>query len=46
VEALSRLGAKEALMRYLESGREVADPVLRLGEDAVESTAARARTAP
>jgi hypothetical protein len=42
VEALAALGAKEALMEYLAAEREISDPVVRLGEEAVENAAARA----
>lgn len=45
VEALGALGARDALLEYLGQGRPVADPVLRLSEDAVESAAARALAA-
>jgi HEAT repeat protein len=41
VEALAALGAKEVLMDYLRSPKEIPDPVARFGEEAVESAAAR-----
>ncbi len=41
VEALARLGAREALLEYLFQMREIPDPEDRFGEEAVESTAAR-----
>ncbi|MFB3916345.1 MAG: hypothetical protein ACE14M_06430 [Terriglobales bacterium] len=42
VRALAELGAKDVLLEYLRASRRVADPVVRLGEEAVENTAARA----
>lgn len=42
VQALAGLGAKDALIAYLERRREIANPATRLAEEAVESTAARA----
>jgi len=42
VNALSRLGAKEVLIEYLCTPKEIPDPVFRFGEEAVENTAARA----
>ena len=42
VEALKRLGAYDVLIEFLELSREIADPVERLGEEAVISAAARA----
>ena len=41
-EALKRLGAYDVLIEFLELSREIADPVERLGEEAVISAAARA----
>lgn len=41
VEALFRLGAKDALIEYLFQEKEIADPQDRFGEEAVESAAAR-----
>lgn len=41
VEALAELGAKDVLMEYLSREREIGDAVVRFGEEAVESTAAR-----
>jgi HEAT repeat protein len=41
VEALAALGAKEVLVEYLRRHKEIVDPNVRLGEEAVESTAAR-----
>jgi hypothetical protein len=41
VEALARLGAKEVLLEYLFTIREIFDPEDRFGEEAVESAAAR-----
>ncbi len=41
VEALGELGAKDVLMEYLSHKREIADAVVRFGEEAVENTAAR-----
>jgi hypothetical protein len=42
VEALALTGAHDVLIEFLESPREVADPVERLGEDAIVNAAARA----
>jgi hypothetical protein len=42
VEALALLGAQDALIEFLESSPDIADPVERLGEDAVVNAAARA----
>jgi hypothetical protein len=42
VEALAALGARDLLIEFLSSPREVADPVNRTGEEAVISAAARA----
>ncbi len=42
VEALAGLGAKDVLMEYLRTPKNIADPVVRLAEKAVESAAARA----
>jgi hypothetical protein len=41
VEALARLGAKDVLLEYLLSIREILDPEDRFGEETVESAAAR-----
>jgi hypothetical protein len=41
VEALAALGAKDALLEYLERDEQISDPVVRHGEDAVRNTAAR-----
>jgi hypothetical protein len=41
VETLAELGATDALIEYLEKPLPVKDPVVRFGEDAVRSTAAR-----
>jgi len=41
VETLARLGAKEVLIEYLSAPATIKDPVVRMGEDAVRSTAAR-----
>lgn len=41
VEALAELGAKDVLIEYLTSEKEIPDPVDRYGEEAVENTAAR-----
>lgn len=41
VETLSQLDAKGVLIEYLEKSREIEGPVVRFGEDAVRSTAAR-----
>ena len=42
VETLAQLGAKEVLIEYLDKPLPTKDPVVRFGEDAVRSTAARA----
>lgn len=42
VRALVELGAREVLLEYLHAARKIADPVVRLAEEAVENTAARA----
>jgi HEAT repeat protein len=42
VEALASLGAYKTLVDFLESSPNIADPVERLGEDAVINAAARA----
>jgi HEAT repeat protein len=42
VEALAGLQAKDVLLDYLRSNRPIADPVARMGEDAVQSAAAAA----
>ncbi len=41
MEALARLGARDALLEYLFQKREIPDPEDRFGEEAVESAAAR-----
>jgi HEAT repeat protein len=41
VEALAGLGAKDALLEYLRMSKRIADPVVRMGEEAVENEAAR-----
>jgi hypothetical protein len=41
VEALGQLGAKTVLMEYLSQKRNIADAIVRFGEEAVESSAAR-----
>jgi hypothetical protein len=41
VEALAELGAKNVLIEYLSQKREIDNAVVRFGEEAVESTAAR-----
>ncbi len=41
VEALGQLGAKDVLREYLSQKRDIADAVVRFGEEAVESSAAR-----
>lgn len=41
VETLAELRAEEVLMEYLRQPKAIADPVVRFGEDAVVSTAAR-----
>src|SRR5579862_1512382 len=41
VETLGKLGAKEVLLEYLSRAVPIKDPVARMGEDAVLSTAAR-----
>ena len=41
VEALAGLQAKDVLLEYLKQKKDIADPDVRLGEEAVESTAAR-----
>jgi len=42
VETLVELGASQVLIEYLQTTREIPDPVVRLGEEAVQNTAARA----
>ncbi len=42
VEALASLGAQHVLIEFLESSPDIADPVQKLGEDAVINAAARA----
>ena len=41
VEALAGLQAKDVLLEYLQQKKDIVDPDVRLGEEAVESTAAR-----
>ncbi len=41
VEALAELGARDVLIEYLTTERQISDPVDRYGEEAVEGTAAR-----
>ncbi len=41
VETLAELGAKDVLLDYLDNPVPLKDPVVRMGEDAVRSTAAR-----
>ena len=41
VETLAQLGAKEVLLEYLSKPLTIKDAVVRMGEDAVRSTAAR-----
>lgn len=41
VETLAELGAKDVLLEYLERPLQIEDPVVRFGEEAVRSTAAR-----
>jgi len=41
VEALGGLGAKETLLEYLQQKKNIADAAIRMGEEAVESAAAR-----
>jgi HEAT repeat protein len=41
VEALAALGAKDILLEYLQQKKDIHDPAVRLGEEAVESAAAR-----
>lgn len=45
VQALAGLGAKDVLIDYLQSDAVIEDPVVRLAEEAVQRTAARALTA-
>lgn len=42
VDALEKLGAREVLVEFLRTPRDVTDPVERLGEDAVINAAVRA----
>jgi len=42
VKALAAIGAREILLEFLEAPHDVADPVARLGEEAVINAAARA----
>ncbi len=41
VETLAALGARDVLIEFLESSPDIADPVERLGQDAVMNAAAR-----
>jgi hypothetical protein len=41
VEVLACLGARETLIEYLNAGKDIPDPDVRLGEEAVEAAAAR-----
>jgi len=41
VETLAQLGAKDVLLEYLGKPSQIRDAVVRMGEDAVRSTAAR-----
>jgi len=41
VETLAQLGAKEVLVEYLSKPTQIKDAVVRMGEEAVRSTAAR-----
>jgi len=41
VMALARLGARDVLKKYLSLSKDITDPVVDFGEEAVESTAAR-----
>jgi HEAT repeat protein len=41
VEALAGLQAKDVLLVYLKQKKDISDPVVQLGEEAVESAAAR-----
>ncbi|MGB6484296.1 MAG: hypothetical protein WBE86_12500 [Candidatus Acidiferrales bacterium] len=41
VETLAQLDARDVLVEYLEKSTEIEDPVVRFGENAVRSTAAR-----
>ncbi len=45
VRALAQLGAKDVLLEYLLSDREISDPAVAHGEEAVRNTAARALAA-
>jgi hypothetical protein len=42
VRALADLGAQDVLLEYLRAPKHIGDPAIRLGEEAVENTAARA----
>jgi hypothetical protein len=42
IDALAQLGAQDVLKEFLNTARDVTDPVERLGEDAVINAAARA----
>jgi hypothetical protein len=44
VEALAGLGARDVLLEYLGQKKEIADPAIQLGEEIVESAAARELT--
>ena len=45
VEVLAHLGARETLIEYLKVRKNIPDPEVRLGEEAVEAAAARALAA-
>jgi HEAT repeat protein len=45
VRALAELGAKDVLLEYLAAEKNITDPCVRQGEEAVENTAARALAA-
>lgn len=44
VEALAGLGAKDILLEYLKQERDIPDPAVRFGEEAVKSAAAQKLT--
>jgi len=44
VDALAGLGAKDILLEYLKQERDIPDPAVRLGEEAVKSAAAQKLT--
>lgn len=45
VQALARLGARPVLLEYLCARKDIPDPVVQFGEEAVQGTAARALAA-